>query len=233
MGSQEKKLAQGALKGARDMAAVLGLVRGKDGVARPPETKKKGVAEQQAVKESLRPGEYHVATVTLDNGDVRKFKVKSDEGFTDVIKNFYARQGRKVTNIDMDWSVQGDFYEQSQPGTKIPQKSVMQGYTVFYDPRTKTVSVTRGGDSAEAAIEQARINQPTMLAFRSAVDRMINKIEDDQGLTESTVDDEIEKHLMEMRHAGYDISEGYGSYYCSTKKKMVQRKGPKQSRSSK
>jgi hypothetical protein len=38
---------------------------------------------------------------------------------------------------------------------------------------------------------------------------------------------------MEMRHAGYDISEGYGSYYCSTKKKMVQRKGPKQSRSSK
>jgi hypothetical protein len=54
-----------------------------------------------------------VATVTLDNGDVRKFKVKSDEGFTDIIKNFYARQGRKVTNIDMDWSVQGDFYEQS------------------------------------------------------------------------------------------------------------------------
>jgi hypothetical protein len=47
MGSQEKKLAQGALKGARDMAAVLGLVRGKDGVARPPETKKKGVAEAQ------------------------------------------------------------------------------------------------------------------------------------------------------------------------------------------
>jgi hypothetical protein len=45
MGSKEKKLAQGALKGARDMTAALGLVRGKDGVARPPETKKKGVAE--------------------------------------------------------------------------------------------------------------------------------------------------------------------------------------------
>jgi hypothetical protein len=82
----------------------------KIGTIYPP---KSGVEEQQAVKESLRPGEYHVATVTLDNGDVRKFKVKSDEGFTDVIKNFYARQGRKVANIDMDWSVQGDFYEQS------------------------------------------------------------------------------------------------------------------------
>jgi hypothetical protein len=45
MGSKEKKLAQGALKGARDMTAALGLVRGKDGVARPPETKKKGVVE--------------------------------------------------------------------------------------------------------------------------------------------------------------------------------------------
>jgi hypothetical protein len=54
-----------------------------------------------------------------------------------------------------------------------------------------------------------------------------------ERVTESTVDDEIEKHLMEMRHAGYDITEGHGSYYCSTKKRMVQRKGPKQSRSSK
>jgi hypothetical protein len=129
-----------------------------------------------------------VATVTLDNGDVRKFKVKSDESFTDVIKNFYARQGRKVTNIDMDWSVQGDFYEQSQPGTKIPQKSVMQGYTVFYDPRTKTVSVTRGGDSAEAAIEQAQLNTSSLKAFRQAVERMIDKIETESDL--STVNEE-------------------------------------------
>ena len=123
--------------------------------------------------------------------------------------------------------------EQSDlPGTAIPMKSVMQGYTVFYNPRTREISVTRGGDSAEAAIEQARINQPTMLAFRSAVDRMINKIEDDQGVTESALNSEIEKHIMEMRHAGYDIVEGYGSYYCSTKKRMVQRKSPKQKRSS-
>ncbi len=53
-----------------------------------------------------------------------------------------------------------------------------------------------------------------------------------KGVAEATESD-IEKHIMEMRHAGYDISEGHGSYYCSTKKKMVQRKGPKQSRSSK
>jgi len=49
MGSKEKKLAQGALKGARDMSAVLGLVRGKDGVAKPPETKKPSVAEDKGM----------------------------------------------------------------------------------------------------------------------------------------------------------------------------------------
>jgi hypothetical protein len=53
-----------------------------------------------------------------------------------------------------------------------------------------------------------------------------------ESVAEATQSD-IEKHIMEMRHAGYDITEGYGSYYCSTKKRMVQRKGPKQSRSSK
>lgn len=70
--------------------------------------------------------------------------------------------------------------------------------------------------------------QPERLRNRweSAEPKSVNAV------VEATESD-IEKHIMEMRHAGYDISEGYGSYYCSTKKKMVQRKGPKQSRSSK
>ena len=63
------------------------------------------------IQESLRPGEYHVATVTLDNGEVKKFKVTFDEGYTDAIKNFYAKQGRTVKNIDMDWSVHGPMNE--------------------------------------------------------------------------------------------------------------------------
>jgi hypothetical protein len=45
MGSQERKLAQGAIRGARDMSAALGLVRDKDGVLRIPKDKKKGVGE--------------------------------------------------------------------------------------------------------------------------------------------------------------------------------------------
>lgn len=65
------------------------------------------ILKKQGVAESLRPGEYHVATVTLDNGEKRKFKVTWDEGFTEQIKNYYAREGHKVVDIDMDWSVQG------------------------------------------------------------------------------------------------------------------------------
>jgi hypothetical protein len=82
--------------------------------------------------------------------------------------------------VDYDFQLHSDMTEEfSMPGTTIPLKSVIQGFTVFYNPKTRLVSITRGGDSEEAAIEQARISQPTMLAFRSAVDRLINKIESD------------------------------------------------------
>jgi len=46
MGAKEKKLAQGALKGAKDMSkAFAGLYRDKDGVLRSKDTKQQGVAE--------------------------------------------------------------------------------------------------------------------------------------------------------------------------------------------
>jgi hypothetical protein len=69
------------------------------------------------------------------------------------------------------------------PGATIPRKSVIQGYTVFFNPKTQVVSVTRGGDSEEAAIEQARVGTPSMKNFRQAADRLIDKIEND--LTEN------------------------------------------------
>jgi len=66
------------------------------------------------------------------------------------------------------------------PGTTIPRKSLIQGYTVFWNPSTQVVSVTRGGDSEEAAIEQARVGTPSMKNFRQAADRLIDKIESDE-----------------------------------------------------
>ena len=93
------------------------------------------------------------------------------------------RQGRDQTVTiapSRTKRVQEDF---GMPGTSIPRKSVIQGYTVFFNPKTQVVSVTRGGDSEEAAIEQARVGTPSMKNFRQAADRLIDKIESD--LTEN------------------------------------------------
>jgi hypothetical protein len=63
------------------------------------------------------------------------------------------------------------------PGNTIPRKSVIQGYTVFYNPKTKTISITHGGDSDEAAIEQARLGTTSLKNFRMVVDKLIDRID--------------------------------------------------------
>ena len=69
MSKQERKLAQSALKGAKDMSATLGLVRDKDGVLRMPKNKEQGVAEglkpvtiESKLEQSLKALEEAVAT---------------------------------------------------------------------------------------------------------------------------------------------------------------------------
>jgi hypothetical protein len=97
----------------------------------------------------------------------------------DKVRANLKRQGREQTVTiapSKTKKVQEDF---GMPGTTIPRKSVIQGYTVFFNPNTQMVSVTRGGDSEEAAIEQARVGTPSMKNFRQAADRLIDRIESD------------------------------------------------------
>jgi hypothetical protein len=61
--------------------------------------------------ESLRDGEYHVATVTLDDGSVKKVRISSDEGFRDRITKHFQQQGRQVRDIDVDYAVRSDLDE--------------------------------------------------------------------------------------------------------------------------
>lgn len=128
------------------------------------------------IQESLRPGEYHVATVTLDNGDVRKFKVTFDEGYTDVIKNFYAKQGRTVKNIDMDWSVQGDFYEQG-----VAEGAVKDLYTELAEKyRELAPKIERHRDSYLAgelydALEEIAARHGAMAEFRKMMNGARNR----------------------------------------------------------
>jgi hypothetical protein len=61
--------------------------------------------------ESLRDGEYHVATVTLDDGTEKKVRITSDEGFRDQIRKHFEKQGREVRDIDVDYSVRSELDE--------------------------------------------------------------------------------------------------------------------------
>jgi hypothetical protein len=129
----------------------------------------------QSMNEGLRSGEYHIHTVYFKDGTKKRIRVTSDE--FDVV-GYYKQRGQAVDRVDYDFQIHSDVTEQfAMPGTTIPRKSVIQGYTVFFNPKTRLVSITRGGDSEEAAIEQARIGTPSIKNFRLAADRLITKIE--------------------------------------------------------
>ncbi len=61
--------------------------------------------------ESLRDREYHVATVTLDDGTTKKVRIATDEGFRDKIRRHFEKQGHRVTDIDVDYSVRSELDE--------------------------------------------------------------------------------------------------------------------------
>ena len=119
-------------------------------------------------------------SVYIDGREWRAYK--SDDHARAVAEKVRAnlkRQGRDQTVTiapSRAKQVQEDF---GMPGATIPLKSVIQGYTVFFNPKTQVVSVTRGGDSEEAAIEQQKLSVASMKNFRQAADRLIDKIESD------------------------------------------------------
>jgi len=119
-------------------------------------------------------------SVYIDGREWRAYK--SDEQARRVAEKVQANlklQGRDQTVTiapSRTKRVQEDF---GMPGTTIPRKSVIQGYTVYFNPNTQVVSVTRGGDSEEAAIEQQKLSVASMKNFRQAADRLIDKIESD------------------------------------------------------
>ena len=69
------------------------------------------IYDDARVQEGLRLGEYHTATVTLDDGTKHRVRLPQDEGFREIITRHFARQGRAVTDIDVDYSVRSDVNE--------------------------------------------------------------------------------------------------------------------------
>ena len=118
-------------------------------------------------------------SVYIDGREWRAYK--SDEQARRVADKVQANlklQGRDQTVTiapSRTKRVQEDF---GMPGTTIPRKSIIQGYTVYWNPDTQMVSVTRGGDSEQAAIEQARVKNINKDRFLAAAYRMIDRIEE-------------------------------------------------------
>ena len=72
--------------------------------------------------EGLQPGEYHVATVTLDDGSVKRVRITADEGFRDRIHRHFALQDREVLDIYVDYAVRSDLEEQKPSFTGAPAR---------------------------------------------------------------------------------------------------------------
>ena len=146
-------------------------------------------------------------SVYIDGREWRAYK--SDDHARAVAEKVRAnlkKQGREQTVTiapSKTKRVQEDF---GMPGATIPRKSVIQGYTVFFNPKTQVVSVTRGGDSEEAAIEQARVGTPSMKNFRQAADRLIDRIESDlnEGREIQTREDFIKERDRLLRMIGIE-----------------------------
>ena len=83
---------------------------------------------QEKTNESLRTGEYHVATVTFADGTEKKVKIRSDEGFRDPIIKHFAQQGQTVKDITVDWSVRADENNDRPLSFVVPAKNTNLGY---------------------------------------------------------------------------------------------------------
>lgn len=71
--------------------------------------------------ESLRPGEYHNVEVTFDDGSKETVKTTGDSGYRDQITQHFARQGRTVKDINIDWAVREVSEAEKKPKPTNPQ----------------------------------------------------------------------------------------------------------------
>ena len=81
------------------------------GIAKVKYAQDNNIYDDSRVQESLRPGEWYDAVVTFDDGTKETVHVTGDEGFRDRLIQHFRRQGKTVTDIDVDWTIRGAMYE--------------------------------------------------------------------------------------------------------------------------
>lgn len=100
--------------------------------------------------------------------------------------------------------------EDAEVDRPIPAKSVIHGYTVFWDPRTRTAAITRGGHDAEAALTHVRVGMPLYKNFLNAVTRKIDQLDDElsQGVAEEYKGNIKDTELKNVDPANHNQGEG-------------------------
>lgn len=107
-----------AKQAAKDVSKVVrGNFKKATDAQATPEPLKKAIG----LEESLRPGEYHEAEVTFDDGSKVTVRLPSDEGYTDMIRSHFAKQGKTVKDIKVDWSVKSVNEAEKKPKPTNPQ----------------------------------------------------------------------------------------------------------------
>jgi hypothetical protein len=152
----------------------------------PSKTKRVQEATADQFGQAMRMAS-HTGRELEKDPETHKEIVRTQQQLAQRKKNMARRDAGYGNDPDEYSDVKETF---AMPGRTIPRKSLIQGYTVFWNPTTQMVSVTRGGDSEEAAIEQVRVGTPSMKNFRQAADRLIDRIESaDEQIIEGAIKD--------------------------------------------
>lgn len=71
------------------------------------------VSDLVEARDELKPGQYYVWTAKFDDGTSSRVKVTTDDFNA---KDFYAKKGKNVINVDYDWTIHGTEDKSAQAG---------------------------------------------------------------------------------------------------------------------
>ena len=170
---------------------------------------------EPGVEESLRPGEHHRAEVTFDDGSKVTVKLPSDEGFRDQITQHFAKQGKKVKDIEVDWSIQSESADAHDSHgdlraswlardarRKFPMaKSNREAMAMWMaDKELKdTETLSKVNDQEDQEIDRLETKVDSLSKRVASIEKQVS------NESRSVTAEEVSKYLAEMKESGYDI----------------------------
>jgi hypothetical protein len=136
-----------------------------------------GVIDLTGIDNVLAPYRKPVAPSVKKKSSVKKKPVakKATTSSSNKVTDLFSKQANKLPQAA----------ESINEADAIPVKSVVQGYTVEYNPRTKQVTVSRGGQIIGTGVN--RLNSPKY--HLTLVNRIIDSAEEDKYPTDIDVRD--------------------------------------------